>query len=85
MYGYAPAAPVFADIRATAGPLATIEGFQSPLVPQGTGMSIPKSPPPGLPLLTPQDKAKFARLFQGCGPVNGLLSGTSGFSFLSSG
>ncbi|KAF8126520.1 hypothetical protein EV363DRAFT_1174019 [Boletus edulis] len=57
------------------GPLATIDGVQPPLVPQGTGMSIPKSPPPGLPLLAPQDKAKFARLFQGCGPVNGLLSG----------
>ncbi|KAF8556898.1 hypothetical protein OG21DRAFT_1408041 [Imleria badia] len=57
------------------GPLATIEGVQPPLVPQGTGISIPKSPPPGLPLLTPQDKAKFARLFQGYGPVNGLLIG----------
>ncbi|KAH7927735.1 hypothetical protein BV22DRAFT_1110947 [Leucogyrophana mollusca] len=60
------------------GPLATIEGVQAPLAPQTTGMSamsIPKSPPPGLPVLTPQDKAKFSRLFQGCGPVNGLLSG----------
>ncbi|KAG9318144.1 hypothetical protein JVU11DRAFT_217 [Chiua virens] len=57
------------------GPLATIDGFHVPLVPQGTGMSIPKSPPPGLPLLTPQDKAKFAKLFQGCRPVNGLLNG----------
>ncbi|KAH7889962.1 hypothetical protein F5I97DRAFT_615298 [Phlebopus sp. FC_14] len=57
------------------GPLPTIEGVQAPLVPQGTGMSIPKSPPPGLPVLTPQDKVKFNGLFQNCGPVKGLLSG----------
>lgn len=57
------------------GPLANIEGVQTPLIPQGTGASIPKSPPPSLPPLTPQDKAKFTRIFQGCGPVNGLLSG----------
>ncbi|KAG1842654.1 hypothetical protein DFJ58DRAFT_53648 [Suillus subalutaceus] len=57
------------------GPLANIEGVQTPLIPQGTGASIPKSPPPSLPTLTPQDKAKFTRIFQGCGPINGLLSG----------
>lgn len=57
------------------GPLANIEGVQTPLIPQGTGASIPKSPPPSLPPLTPQDKAKFTRIFQGCGPVNSLLSG----------
>ncbi|KAG1749118.1 uncharacterized protein EDB91DRAFT_1112566 [Suillus paluster] len=57
------------------GPLANIEGVQTPLIPQGTGASIPKSPPPGLPPLTPQDKAKFTRIFQGCGPVKGLLNG----------
>ncbi|KAG1776718.1 hypothetical protein EV702DRAFT_1228512 [Suillus placidus] len=28
-----------------------------------------------LPPLTPQDKAKFIRIFRGCGPINGLLSG----------
>lgn len=57
------------------GPLANIEGVQVPLIPQGTGASIPKSPPPSLPPLTSQDKAKFTRIFQGCGPVNGLLNG----------
>ncbi|KAL4074701.1 hypothetical protein V8B97DRAFT_1951878 [Scleroderma yunnanense] len=59
------------------GPLAAIEGVQAPLVPQGTGMSIPKSPPPilGLPPLTTQDRTRFIRLFQSCGPVDGLLSG----------
>ncbi|KAI6129132.1 hypothetical protein EV401DRAFT_2067044 [Pisolithus croceorrhizus] len=58
------------------GPLATIEGVHAPLVQQSTGMSIPTSPPPtpGLPPLTPQDRAKFNRLFQSCGPVGGLLS-----------
>lgn len=48
-----------------------------PLIPQGTGASISKSPPPSLPPLTPQDRAKFTRIFQGCGPVNGLLNGMS--------
>ncbi|KAF9225784.1 EF-hand [Gyrodon lividus] len=38
-------------------------------------MSMLESPPPGLPVLTPQDKAKFNRIFQGCQPVSGLLSG----------
>ncbi|KAG2115224.1 uncharacterized protein F5147DRAFT_676647 [Suillus discolor] len=57
------------------GPLANIEGVQMPLIPQGTGASTSKSPPPSLPPLTPQDRAKFTRIFQGCGPVNGLLNG----------
>ncbi|KIM53721.1 hypothetical protein SCLCIDRAFT_427446 [Scleroderma citrinum Foug A] len=63
------------------GPLATIEGMQAPLVPQGTGMSIPKSPPPilGMPPLTPQDRARFIGLFQTCGPVDGLLSARDTF------
>ena len=40
---------------------------------------MPKSPPSNpssaLPPLTQQDKAKFFKLFIGCGPVSGLLSG----------
>lgn len=63
------------NIGSLAGPLATLEGVQAPLISQGTGATIPKSPPPGLPPLTPQAKAKFARLFQTCGPVNGLING----------
>lgn len=59
------------------GPLATIEGVHAPLIQQSTGMSIPRSPPPtpGLPPLTPQDRARFNKMFQSCGPVDGLLSG----------
>jgi hypothetical protein len=34
----------------------------------------------GPPSLTPQDKAKFARLFAGCGPSNGLVSGKKAIS-----
>src|SRR5947209_8558154 len=65
-----------------AGPLATIEGVQAPLMPQGTGMSIPKSPPPtsSFPPLTMQDRTKFPKLFQACSPVDGLLSSTFVYS-----
>ncbi|KAF9492234.1 hypothetical protein BDN71DRAFT_1451789 [Pleurotus eryngii] len=54
------------------GPLANIEGVA--LVPNSTGSSLPRSPAPGVPQLTPQDKAKYDSLFQRSGPVNGLLS-----------
>ncbi|KIJ11729.1 hypothetical protein PAXINDRAFT_101608 [Paxillus involutus ATCC 200175] len=57
------------------GPLPTIEGILFPFVPQGAGISIPESQPSGLRVITPEDKAKFNRLFQACGPANGLLSG----------
>ncbi|KZV61887.1 hypothetical protein PENSPDRAFT_693017 [Peniophora sp. CONT] len=57
------------------GPPATIEGYAAPPVQARSPPPKPPSRAPGLPLLTPQDKAKFARLFQGCGPQNGLLSG----------
>ncbi|KAL5511429.1 hypothetical protein ACEPAH_4645 [Sanghuangporus vaninii] len=57
------------------GPLAHIEGV-SPK-PSILPSSPPKSPPLTAlhPPLTPEDKTKFLRLFLGCGPVNGLLSG----------
>lgn len=57
-----------------AGPLPTIDGV-TPLTQHSTGVSLPKSPPPGLPPLTAQDKAKFQALFIKSGPSNGLLSG----------
>ncbi|KAL5532930.1 hypothetical protein ACEPAF_4704 [Sanghuangporus sanghuang] len=57
------------------GPLAHIEGV-SPK-PSTLLSSAPKSPQSTAlhPPLTPEDKTKFLRLFLGCGPVNGLLSG----------
>ncbi|KDQ60579.1 hypothetical protein JAAARDRAFT_67021 [Jaapia argillacea MUCL 33604] len=58
------------------GPIPTIEGVSSGIEAQRTGTPTPKSPPPpSAPVLTPQDKTKFMRLFTGSGPVNGLLSG----------
>ncbi|KAH8102886.1 hypothetical protein BXZ70DRAFT_926963 [Cristinia sonorae] len=61
------------------GPPPSIEGLNAPvsqpLSQQNTGVRSTKSPPPGLPPLTPQDKAKFMKLFASCGPVGGLLSG----------
>jgi epidermal growth factor receptor substrate 15 len=71
-------------VTVVAGPLASIEGFSPP--------PAAVSPPPSIPAsqsspsssmitfpLTPQDKAKFFKLFIGCGPVNGLLSGAYKF------
>ncbi|KAI0933818.1 hypothetical protein AcV5_005864 [Taiwanofungus camphoratus] len=57
------------------GPIPTIEGLTPPLLQQTTGAPSTKSPPPGFPPLTPQDKAKFTKLFIGCGPINGILNG----------
>ncbi|KZT44182.1 hypothetical protein SISSUDRAFT_340601 [Sistotremastrum suecicum HHB10207 ss-3] len=57
------------------GPLAHIEGVSRPV----TSSPAPKSPTisssASLPPLTPQDRDKFQRIFTGCGPVDGLLSG----------
>ncbi|KZT74246.1 hypothetical protein DAEQUDRAFT_721142 [Daedalea quercina L-15889] len=57
------------------GPIPIIEGLTPPLVQQTTGIPAARSPPPGLPPLTPQDKTKFMKLFLSCGPINGLLNG----------
>ncbi|KAI0822618.1 hypothetical protein BC628DRAFT_1326746 [Trametes gibbosa] len=57
------------------GPIPTIEGIPPVVTPPSTGIPPAKSPPPGLPPITPQDKSKFLKLFLGCHPVNGLLSG----------
>ncbi|KAF9452834.1 hypothetical protein P691DRAFT_148520 [Macrolepiota fuliginosa MF-IS2] len=55
-------------------PLPNIEGYA--IIPQqNTGASIPKSPTPGFPPLSPQDKIKFQNIFNRSGPVNGLLNG----------
>ncbi|KAL5490092.1 hypothetical protein ACEPAI_4925 [Sanghuangporus weigelae] len=63
------------SLRERPGPLAHIEGVS----PKSSSLSSspPKSPPSTAlhPPLTPEDKTKFLRLFLGCGPVNGLLSG----------
>jgi hypothetical protein len=57
-----------------AGPLAEIEGYAAPAPPAPARAMSPQmtGPPP----LTPADKAKFGRIFAGCGPVNGLVTGT---------
>ncbi|KAG7092181.1 hypothetical protein E1B28_008550 [Marasmius oreades] len=57
------------------GPIPVVEGLSSVSV-HHTGMSIPKSPPPGtgLPSITQADKTKFHNMFLKAGPVNGLLS-----------
>lgn len=57
-----------------AGPLPSIDGV-SPLTHHNTGVSLSKSPPPGFPPFTAQDRTKFQALFMKSGPANGLLSG----------
>jgi epidermal growth factor receptor substrate 15 len=57
-----------------AGPLAVFDGFSSSSEPRRAVSPPPTSsrlPPP----LSPQDKAKFTRLFNNCGPINGIVSG----------
>lgn len=66
---------ISADLINKPGPLAVIDGFSSPSESRRAISPSPQSPSPRLPPpLTAQDKAKFVRLFNGCGPVNGLLS-----------
>ncbi|KAG8901328.1 hypothetical protein FRB99_005389 [Tulasnella sp. 403] len=63
------------DLLNRVGPLPTIDGVQfpkSPLPP--TSPKISGSPRP-LPPLSAEDRAKFTRLFVGCAPTNGLLTG----------
>ena len=61
-------------ISSKAGPLAVFDGVSLSSEPRRA-----VSPPPTSsrlpPLLSPQDKTKFTRLFNSCGPINGLLSG----------
>ncbi|TDL27224.1 hypothetical protein BD410DRAFT_739994 [Rickenella mellea] len=62
-------------------PLAHLEGISKApsTTPSFSSSPVPKSPPPAgtsaFPPLTPQDKTKFARIFAGSGPVNGVLGG----------
>ncbi|KAG6820783.1 hypothetical protein H0H93_011548 [Arthromyces matolae] len=57
------------------GPLADIEGY-SALSRQETGTPLNKSPAPSLPILTPQERAKFLNIFNKAGPDStGLLNG----------
>ncbi|KAI0028359.1 hypothetical protein K488DRAFT_89829 [Vararia minispora EC-137] len=77
LIGHAQAGKTVSDaLLSQPGPPPSISGYsQHP--PARTARSPPPKPPTaaGLPPLTPADKAKFLRIFQGCGPVNGLLSG----------
>ncbi|KXN90474.1 EH domain-containing and endocytosis protein 1 [Leucoagaricus sp. SymC.cos] len=67
-------AKVSAALLSKAGPPPTLEGYTS-IAQHNTGASIPKSPPPSFPPLSPQDKIKFQNIFNRSGPSNGLLNG----------
>jgi epidermal growth factor receptor substrate 15 len=67
---------LFFRLPTLAGPPAAIDSYS-----HAPSSQRARSPAPrphadaGLPPLTPADKTKFLRLFQGCGPVKGLLPG----------
>ncbi|KIJ29866.1 hypothetical protein M422DRAFT_36793 [Sphaerobolus stellatus SS14] len=66
------------ELLAKPGPLAVIEGISPKLTSSTTSAtSLPTSLNSivQVPSLTQEDKTKFLKLFIGCGPVNGLLSG----------
>ncbi|KAJ3481622.1 hypothetical protein NLI96_g7540 [Meripilus lineatus] len=63
------------DLVNQPGSVPIIEGLNTPLAQQLTGTISSKSPSPSYPPLTAQDRAKFLKLFQGCEPIGGLLSG----------
>ncbi|KAG5637716.1 hypothetical protein H0H81_003480 [Sphagnurus paluster] len=57
------------------GPLPHIEDYTA-VAQHSTGTPLTRSPPPGLPPFTAQEKAKFLNLFNKAGPdASGLLSG----------
>ncbi|KAF8574173.1 hypothetical protein K439DRAFT_1628134 [Ramaria rubella] len=63
------------------GPLAHIDGVSKPPAARSPAPSSPTPQSPSLnpsstlPQLTQGDKTKFLKLFIGCGPVNGMLTG----------
>lgn len=66
---------------ASAGPLANIEGLE-PTTHRGhndpvAGPSSSGSSGTNLPPLTPEDHAKFMKIFTKCAPANGILNGAS--------
>lgn len=66
---------------ASAGPLANIEGLE-PTVHRGyndpvAGPSSSGSSGMNLPPLTPEDRAKFMKIFTKCTPANDILNGAS--------
>lgn len=69
-------------LTALAGPYPSFTGLpppppQAPLNVQTTGQRPLSASPTGsgLPPLSPADRTKFTRIFVGCGPQNGLVSG----------
>lgn len=73
---------VVSKLKCLAGPYPSFTGLpppppQAPLNAQTTGQRPLSAAPTGsgLPPLTPADRTKFTRIFVGCGPQNGLVSG----------
>lgn len=59
-----------------AGPLPKFSGYPGPsAAPPSVSALSPTATGGMLPPLTPTDRTKFTRIFVGCGPTNGLVSG----------
>lgn len=63
------------SLASKAGPLPTFKGYPSPPTTAAVNPMSPAATGGSLPPLTPADRTKFTRIFVGCGPTNGLVSG----------
>jgi len=67
---------VDASLVSKPGPYPTFKGYPSPpAAPQGPLSANTTGTSSVLPPLTPADRTKFTRIFVGCGPTNGFVSG----------
>ena len=65
----------------TAGPIPKFDGISLPTMPTVTSPTNVTSPNPSSPVsssmppIKVDDRSRFTRIFAGCGPINGLISG----------
>ncbi|KAG9016212.1 hypothetical protein FRB93_011686 [Tulasnella sp. JGI-2019a] len=63
------------DLLDKVGPLAQIDGISLPKLPSSSPTPSSPSMASSIPSISAADRAKFIRLFVGCGPSGGLLTG----------
>lgn len=63
------------SLATKAGPMPTFKGYPGPAAAPSANPMSPATTGGSLPPLTPADRTKFTRIFVGCGPANGLVTG----------